>query len=830
MADTEFQAEGERAKAILFRRLVLAGSLLLIPVLWLATAWPMAQLFEPWSRTPRAAGLSQAWWNDTKAYLGALLIAPGPWAKAWLPVLWHRFVETPVAAYHIPSLHLAWQPALVTLLAAQLYRSCPWDIRPKSQGSAKWSTIEDLKSARLFAPTGLILGRLPVVQTSTPPGRWSKRGRRQRDFVRNWETLSGILISPPGTGKTVQLMTQLLADWPDRIRRRLLGFIPFGSRPAPVPGPSMIVNDPKGEIFQATSAHRSKIGPVIRLAWADTAPEGHNWNPLDPSNFPGGEKVLLLRRRLLDLLEPIYGPLARPALSTILFLVQSTSDPLGQLAKDPCRAVGGREAADLAGVSPKPAEILAVSEKLQPSLIELFKIISEREKFIERMCAILIPETVEQHWRVTGREALSGMIGFEFGRWEHDPEGHGDPNFAKILDWLNGATPDGGGFSDPDVAPPSTSPDGEHRPGGYNGQGNVGGGPADATGGDAENGDLTEKMLDDAIRECRINGYSARVINDLSSLRRKPDRERGSVISTAGGSINIFKNAAVRQRTSRSTFRMTDLRGVFAPDGRILPVTLYIDVPLQDAEALGRVTGLFVDNSAALLLSLQPEEADTRKKNGTIRPVLYLLDEFWTMPPLAQLRNIPALGRGLWVQALIVGQSYLQIASKYGAQGNNAVEELKASTHYKIAPALNDAKSSDDVSKTIGNRTVFQTSTSQQKGFGKGVNPFSHNESTSLIGVPLIRPDEIRRLEKLDSKKEQWGWQIVTFGSEVVMCRPAAYFDIPELRKRTGVMKPADDWGRALLRPPSEDAPTAAPASLQTASGLASPPPERRAA
>lgn len=806
MSDTDFLAEGERAKAILYRRIVLAASLLLVPVLWIVTAWPVAQIFEPWARAPRAPGLSQAWWADTKAYLATLAASPGPWAKAWLPALWHRFVELPLAARHMPSLHVLWQPAVVTVLAARLYAACPWELRPKSQGSAKWSTEDDLRNAQLFASTGLILGRLPVVQTSTPAGRWTKRGRRQRDFIRNWETLSGILISPPGTGKTVQLMTQLLADWPDRVPRRLLGLVPFGTRKAAVPGPSMIVNDPKGEIYQATSRFRAGQGPVVRLAWADTDPDGHCWNPLDPSNFPGGERVLVLRRHLLEILEPIYGALARPALSTILFLVQSTSDPIGVLVRDPYRAVGGREAAELAGITPDPQRISAVADRLKAPLVELFKIISEREKFIERMCAILIPETVEQHWRVTGREALSGMIGFEFGRWEHDPEAHGDPNFAKILDWLNGATPDGSGFSDPDITPPTTGDDGEHSPGGFRGQGNVGNGPDDATGGDAENGDLTEKMLDDAIRECRLNGYSARVVNDLSALRRKPDRERGSVISTAGGSINIFKNAAVRQRTSRSTFRMSDLRGVRSADGRVLPITLYIDVPLQDAEALGRVTGLFVDNSAALLLSLQPEEADKGKKNGTLRPVLYLLDEFWTMPPLAQLRNIPALGRGLWVQALIVGQSYLQIASKYGAQGNNAVEELKASTHYKIAPALNDARSSEDVSKTIGNKTVFQTSTSQQKGIGKGVNPFAHNESTSLIGVPLIRPDEIRRLEKLDPKKGQWGWQIVTFGSEVIMCRPAAFFDAPELVKRIGAMGPEHDWGRGLLRPVADTA------------------------
>ena len=64
-------------------------------------------------------------------------------------------------------------------------------------GRARRMPQAEAAHRQLFAPTGLILGQAW--------GRW----------IRNWEPLTAILLAPPGSGKSVQIKTNLLADWPD---------------------------------------------------------------------------------------------------------------------------------------------------------------------------------------------------------------------------------------------------------------------------------------------------------------------------------------------------------------------------------------------------------------------------------------------------------------------------------------------------------------------------------------------------------------------------------------------------------------------------------------
>lgn len=851
MFDLENSEEPEREKALLWQNCgtFLAGLAFLAALVML---WPLAQLVEPVPGTaPARPGLLdwayldaplhyfRLWLEDTGTYLGrgGLQAHPG----AWWPVLRQRFWTEPMAAYGLPHWAI-WVSLLGPFAFWALWDQARtdlfgWETRFKGKGSAKWSTEVELRKAGLFAPYGLILGRTTIQQTSTPSGR--RRGHKPKHLLRNWETLSGILISPPGTGKTVQLATQLLADWnpyqSTEIRRFL--FVRYRRKDVILPAPSMIVNDPKGELYNITSAHRARLGPVIRLALAETDPNADSWNPLDPSNYPGGAEALAIRRTIMDTLARVYAPAAASnALVGILRLARDRSDWMAALTADPMVALDD-EIRQLPLVHRLDAAELAELARVFPLFLRLNEIYSERESFIAQLAAILVPETVEQHWKVTGRAALEGFIGFTIARHEHDPVRY-QASFGALLDWLNGTT-GGKGFSDPSVKEPMTGPGGEHEPGSYHGQGNAGSakGP---TGGDAEDGDLTAKILDEAIGEARANGYPERVINDLNELRMKPDRERGSVISTAGGSINVFKNAAVRARTSHSTFRITDLRGVVdAETGRLLPVTVYVDVPIKSAESLGRVTGLFFQVAVDLSLSEKDPDIKRKQKAGLMTPIVFLIDEFWTLPALRSNRDLPNLGRGYWMQMLIVGQTRRQIASKYGSDGNNVLGEIEAGAHYKIVPAQNDFDSAEAISKLLGNKTVRQTNVSRQKGFsfsGKD-EPFRSNESESTVAAPLIRPDEIMRLEKLDSKKDMWGWQIVRFGQHNVVCRPAAWFDVPMLERRKGRMQAGTYMGPKLrdrtaagLAPQIADADPAAPTEPAAIANSDAPTWQRRAA
>jgi type IV secretory pathway TraG/TraD family ATPase VirD4 len=745
-------------------------------------------------------GLSYAWLQNSWTYYETLF---SQW-DAWWMVLYDTFLD-PLGSFlmaldgDLPS------PVLLLFFAPLPFAFHVWsrrfrDLRLQGEGGAYFATEDELAQKELFYKSGMVLGRMNrpswlarAAMNSTmfkPLAPYLGRPK----YIRNWESLSGILVSPPGTGKTLTLLTNVLADWPDDAR---------------IPCPSMFMSDPKGEIYGVSAGWRSRFGPVFRLAWGEL--DGDSWNPLDPSSFKDGLKRGPVRKKLLEALKALFDMHNTVAIAELFVLMRDSSDWKRKLAADPALIlpevvippdlrednpadVGhlagwaaqaatvrrAREAARNAFKGQRP-EILAACAKaleVEPTIDatinglirvaeELAGIYGEAEKAIDNMCAILIPETVEQHWRITGREALSGFIGFVMARAEQFPD-IGEPTFGYLLDWLTGTAKDPKvGYADLDEADLGTD--------------------AAPTGGDAKEGedDMTAKLLDEAIAEAVKFGYPSRVISDLRALRMKPDRERGSVVSTAAGSISIFKNAIARARTAHSTFRTADARGVKDPvTGKIQPVTVYCIVNVAEAEAYGRITGLLVESLAQILLSEEDAAFSKAKKDGSTRHVMFMLDEFWTLPALKVLRQIPALGRGLWCSALVIGQTFAQISSKYGNDGKNALQELKAASGYQMFCTQNDLETAKEASEILGQVTVIAESTSKQVGFGQNVSMFSSNLSLQSKGRALLRPEEIMRLEKITPAKNIWGEILVRFGDVNMLVKPACYFDDPVIGNR----------------------------------------------
>ena len=653
---------------------------------------------------------------------------------AWLPDLAARpaawfggdgfYVRLIAEAMHGPP-PLVLLPALPAGVAAglALWRlSGPHSFAPSSHGAARFATARDLRRHRLFARSGFVLGR------------WghARRGR----LIRNPETLSVQIISPPGSGKTVHLISHMLADHPDT---------------APIPAPSMIVNDPKGEIFRATAGWRSTLGPVFYIRWTNL--EGTAWNPLSVRNLPGGEQAVARRAALVaelshgykdpdDALNRILARL-RDHNATWRTTLQQTPGVVGTLTSD-----------------------FRFEPALLDRIIELATIDAAREQYIDRLATVAVPENVGQHWMVSGRAALAGFLLYEMVRSEREGR---EPSFGAMLDWLSAA------------ADPTAADNAE----------------------EAFDGDLTAALLDDAIAEAYQYGYPSRTANELGALRIKPDKERGSVISTAIGKLNIFRNVAIRARTSRSDLTFSDLRG---RDGR--PVTVYFDIPVADAETLGVVTGMFLEGAAAYLISQPEPEARTR-------PVQFLLDEFWTLPKLAALTQIPALGRGQWVQLVVIGQSNAQVANKLG---RDAVEILKAALPWKLYFSLNDLATAEEVSKMIGNRTIEQRNRSHTRGIGSSIGDgFRTNVQHSLQGMPLIRAEALLSLDKLEPEQRRWGELVVLLqgmlntpvGGPAQPCHPVVWFADRRLRRRAHLSRPGFVTGAYDVASQSWDAPPA---------------------
>jgi type IV secretion system protein VirD4 len=201
-----------------------------------------------------------------------------------------------------------------------------------------------------------------------------------------------------------------------------------------------------------------------------------------------------------------------------------------------------------------------------------------RDLYIDRLCSILIADPqggADPHWSRKGRAALAGLTHYIICKAEAgDTSGlpaawHGaEPCFAMLLDWLTEASLAAGEAiellkqSDPNAAFAA---------------------------------DPVRDMLMAAVTEARRGDYAHRAVLELTQLANTPDRERGSVLSTMDAGLAVFKNAAVRQRTTHSDFSFADLRGIpDAKTGKMRPATVYLCVNQQDARALGVMTGLFL--------------------------------------------------------------------------------------------------------------------------------------------------------------------------------------------------------------------------------------------
>lgn len=730
---TDDELNPERAKAFRWTAASVASGLA-AAVLAFPLAWPIGM-------AEAGGGIDIHWWRATLAYLADLPARPDYWiVRHWQ---WFSGSET-----------LPWPLALPFAIAGLgigvLLLANPHRFGLTSHGSARLAVKADLARAQLFDRCGFVFGRW-----GTHPSRGP--------LIRAYECLSMGVISPPGTGKTVLLMANVLADHPDE-----------GVR---TPGPSMIVNDPKGEMFRTTAGWRSRLGPVFRVAWGEA--DGTRWNPLSARNFPGGLKAQGLRLDIMTTLERLYRrPLA--AFAQLFVELRDQDDWRRRILTEPSCLGALLDNADRSALK---GPLAAALDKA----VELSIVYSEREKIIDSSCTVMVSDKVGVHWCTNGRAALAGFMLYEMARAEREGR---EPTIGRMLDWLAGATvggaftrnlaeikrPEGDGFVD---ANPDLAAAAEY----------LGATPETATGGDVDK-DRVSKLLNEAIEEAKRYGYPARVENELRGLDMKPEKERGSVISTAGGALGIFKNAAVRRATSRSDFSFDDLRGAFRSDlnPRGFPVTVYIVTKLKDAESLGLVTGLLIDQAAGYLIS--QDDSEVRK---SMRPVWILADEFWTLPKgMTSIPQIPALGRSYWVALMLVGQSWGQVAIQLG---RDAVDVLKGALNYTVMFTQNDRASADDASKTIGNATIVSKSVSRSHGIGANVNPFSSNVNSSVVSHPLMRTEDIMSMEKLDPPKRTWGKLLflnVGMKNKPIVCRPPIWFKDRTMNRRAGLA--IEDW------------------------------------
>ncbi|MCL1785606.1 MAG: type IV secretory system conjugative DNA transfer family protein [Alphaproteobacteria bacterium] len=532
-------------------------------------------------------------------------------------------------------------------------------------------------------------------------------GKFKKKYLMLDETLSALCVAPPGIGKTTGIVQ------PTIYKCNTV---------------SMIINDPKPELDDLTSGYRATLGPVFIMNWAgqDEPDKGvyfPSWNPLSPEHVP-----FLQEKRDLYI-DSICATLVADKAS-------STADPHW--------TISGRAA--LSGLIQ-----FIVSKIERAKWNDYFKARLSAGTF-DRTDAALLDERyammggdpnadAARHMLQTG--ALSANNYVPVGTWANIPPSWlgKEASLSMILDWLN-------------TSQIRIAEELETR---------------------RKQGDQMVMMADpmkdlfqDAVEEARQYGYAHRSILELTQLANTPDKERGSILSTVMAGLGIFRNAAVRNRTSHSDFHFSDLRGMKNPKtGKFEPVTVYLSINLVDAEALNPITAIFVELMSSFLLTNKPNSVHAGQTLGPT-PTLFVLDEMPKMQKMEAVIKGPDLGRGQQVSYLIIGQDLAQIREKYGP---DASEAIMSTTAAKIVFRQNNYETAQKFSVIMGDKKKVK-----EKKDDKGVI-----KEEKEAAEPLFTPMDIMKMDSNKVLVIMQGWPNRPIEADVPY-----YFKDPEL---TGLSK-----------------------------------------
>jgi type IV secretion system protein VirD4 len=132
------------------------------------------------------------------------------------------------------------------LLSVCAVAFCPFSTVPQHYGKAKWAKGHfRLWRLGLTARHGVVVGI---------------QGRK---ILRYDKPLSTLLLAPAGTGKTRGTIIPTVLSYRG----------------------SVIVHDPKGEVYDNTAGFRAKLGRVLRIEWSSPT-RSLCWNPLSAGNLP----------------------------------------------------------------------------------------------------------------------------------------------------------------------------------------------------------------------------------------------------------------------------------------------------------------------------------------------------------------------------------------------------------------------------------------------------------------------------------------------------------------------------------------------------------------
>lgn len=213
----------------------------------------------------------------------------------------------------------------------------------------------------------------------------------------------------------------------------------------------------------------------------------------------------------------------------------------------------------------------------------------------------------------------------------------------------------------------------------------------------------------------------------LTSILSASENTYKSVTAVFGSKTNIFDDINVENITSVSEFQFCDL-------GK-KPTALFIIVPDEDRSYFQLVTII-----VGILYKDLVKFANLPENKGVLPvKIEWILDEFANCPPLESIEALVSVARSRGMRFQFFIQSFSQLDQVYGKETSSIIQDNCALTYLKT----NSVDCAEAISKKLGKATIETSSINQS------TDPFKigANQTTSLLGRELLTANEIINLK-----------------------------------------------------------------------------------
>ena len=272
----------------------------------------------------------------------------------------------------------------------------------------------------------------------------------------------------------------------------------------------------------------------------------------------------------------------------------------------------------------------------------------------------------------------------------------------------------------------------------------------------------------------------------------RPEKERGSVLSSAKVYLTLFSDPIVARNTRRSDFTIRDLMN------HARPVSLYIVTRGADKERLRPLVRLFLTMATRTLMGDELSYRDGQAVMPHRHRMLALIDEFPSLLRMEVVEGSLPKAAGWGIKFFLAAQDRAQLYQAYGQY-----QSITGNCHVRIVYAPNESATADWICHNIGKTTIVKediTESGARGGSLKNVSRTYHE-----VGRDVMTPDEVMALRK--PTKDDQG-RIVASGEMVVFMageRPILgtqilYFLDPTFAARSRI--PAPPSGSLVRRRP----------------------------